>query len=130
MTHPMIQKDAEELAGQFYEENLRSPKFRMTWKRDLDYVREKWPHFVDQVRKTYAELLKMNHVSDADKELMYEALISEAPAANSAKADTTLQIAKNSQNFTGDKKENVHIADTYGNQSDLKQMLKGSTAIH
>lgn len=104
MTHPMIRKDAEELAGQ-YHESERSEAFRANWPDPYEYARARWPHFVEHVRSIYADLLTRNNVSQADKDKMYDALIEEAPAARAMDARTDLQLLPGSPVFDGDKSE-------------------------
>ncbi len=125
----MIIRDAKELAGQFHDMQ-RSKKFRRLWPRWQDYVEEKWPHFVDAVRRTYSELLGKAHVKQEDKDLMYEALLTEAPGSIDPRADTTLQIAPNTQQFIGDKHENQTISDVFGDHGSFKNALKSRTALH
>lgn len=139
MTHRMIVHDAKEFAGVFYDQN-RSAKFRATWPNQDQYVLQCWPHFVEHVRKAYAEMLTRNDVTQAMKDQIYAALIADAPGASQADADAPLQLAPNTQQFHGDAHENKVIEDAWtkaavkGPKGPLlpiaKRLLKGSTSLH
>lgn len=128
MTHPQIVHDAKELAGCFYERN-RSEKFRASWPNIMTYVNTKWPHFVQGVREGYAELLGRDDVPEEDKERMFAALTDNAESVYSDAAGSPLQIAKDSQQFHGDKYENRMIREKVGSgAASLASRLRTTTA--
>jgi len=101
----MIRRDAEELAGQFYDAN-RTDVFRIQWPDQMQYVRRNWKHFVVHVRQVYCELLAQERVAQADKDAMYDALIDDAHNSASPFAAAPLQVFPNTEKFVGDKAEN------------------------
>lgn len=132
MTHPMIVRDAEEMAGQFYELQ-RSDKFRKTWPNQMQFVKAAWPRFVKAVRAIYADLLGQERVSEDDKHKMYTALIADAPGAHSMEATDPLPLAPGTQAFEGDRAENRHTDETFGKVpdhriSDIRDYLMRSTS--
>lgn len=128
MTHPTIVHDAKELAGCFYEKN-RSDKFRASWPNQMTYVNTKWPHFVQGVREGYAELLGHPGTPEDMKERIYEALLDNATEVHSDSAASPIQIAKNSQQFIGDRYENRKIIEAAGREAaSLASRLRSTTA--
>lgn len=134
MTHPMIVKDAKELAGQFFEKN-RTVKFRATWRSDRQFVDACWPRFVQAVRAAYADLLKQDRVNQNDKDAMFRALIADvAEGSQSPHATEPLQLAPNTQAFEGDKGEHRHTIENFGREPDrrvtmTRDYLKRTTAL-
>ncbi len=129
MTHKMIVHDAKEMAGCFYE-NERSDTFRATWPDQMDYVNAKWAHFVDPVRKAYAELLGRPDCPEDDKQRMYEALTSDIPAAVSDGAASPLQIFKDTETFVGSRRENHLTHNAVGTRPrTMRERLRTTTAL-
>jgi hypothetical protein len=135
----MVRKDAEEYAGQFYDQ-CRSAKFRTAWTevglrsgRDpqLCFVEAQWTHFVDHVRSLYAQMLTSPRVSEDDKYRIHQALIVQAAFGENSQ-DIPIQVAPGTQQFEGEKYENRQIAETYGTHAEpsLIKKLMGSTAYH
>src|SRR6202035_6015845 len=82
----MVRKDAEEYAGQVFDQ-CRSEKFRNAWReiglragRDPQrvFVEQQWTHFVEHVRSLYADMLTSPKVTEADKYRIHQALIVQA----------------------------------------------------
>lgn len=118
----MIDHDCKEFAGAFFEED-RSKKFRRTWhqvgklsrKSPQDcFVDHAWKHFVVHVRAWYADRLADPHTLPSEKDRLHKALIIEYMRGTSQKAESVIQMAPGTQQFDGDKIENKHISETYG----------------
>lgn len=135
----MVRKDAEEYAGQFYDQ-CRSVKFRKAWTevglragRDpqLCFVDTQWTHFVEHVRSLYAEMLTSPRVTENDKYRMHQALIVQAMLGAHSQ-EVPIQIAPGTQQFQGEKYENKKIAETFGEQAEpsLLKRLMSSSALH
>lgn len=123
----MIDHDCKEFAGAFFEED-RSKKFRRTWntvgklsKRSAQdcFVDHAWKHFVVHVRAWYADKLASPNVSEKEKEKLHKALIIEYQRGQSKEAKDVIQMAPNTQQFIGDKTENKHISETYGDEATI-----------
>lgn len=141
----MVRKDAQEIAGQFYDK-CRSKKFRLAWTevglragRDPQrcfaegvpgVVQPQWPHFVEHVRTVYAEMLSAPNVAEADRYRMHQALIVQAIFGIESQA-VPVQLAPNSQQFEGEKYENKQIAQNFGEYAEpaVMQKLMASTAM-
>ncbi len=133
----MVRKDAEEIAGRFYDQ-CRSKKFRLAWTevglragRDpqLCFAEAQWKHFVDHVRTVYVEMMSMPHVSEADKYRMHQANIVQAIFGLESQA-VPVQLAPNTQQFEGEKYENKQIAQNFGEYAEpsLMRNLLSTTA--
>ena len=134
----MVRKDAEEYAGQFYDQ-CRSAKFRSAWTevglragRDaqLCFVDANWKHFVEHVRSLYVQMLTSPRVTEADKYKIQQALIVQA-ALGAQSQEVPIQVAPGTQQFEGEKYENRQIAQTYGEKAEpsLVRRLLNSTAL-
>lgn len=127
----MVRKDAEEYAGQFYDQ-CRSVKFRSAWTevglragRDaqLCFVEQQWGHFVEHVRSLYAQMLTSPKITEADKYRMHQALIVQSIfGIESQKAP--VQMAPGTQQFVGEKFENKQIAAAFGERAEPALMRK------
>ncbi len=133
----MVRKDAQEYAGQFFDQ-CRSAKFRSAW-RDVGFrlgrdpqrcfVDQQWGHFVEHVRKVYAEMLTNEKVSEQDKYRIHQALIVQA-TLGAMSQDSPVQMAPGTQAFEGEKYENNQIARDFGTHADpamVKRLLTAST---
>jgi len=118
----MIDHDCREFAGAFFEED-RSRKFRKTWnevgrlsKRSAQdcFVDHAWKHFVVHVRAWYANRLSNPVIPEKEAQRLHRALIIEYMKGKSQKAEDVLQLAPNTQQFVGDKDENRHISEQFG----------------
>lgn len=69
MTVRLIRMMAKDFAGEFYEQNQRSLRFRRQWPDQDQYAAKNWPHFVDIARGALAALLARpdypQHLKDA-----------------------------------------------------------------
>lgn len=133
----MVKKDAQEYAGQFFDQ-CRSVKFRKAWVevglragRDaqLCFVDAQWGHFVEHVRALYADMLSSPKVSEDDKHKIHQALIIQAVLGDRSQ-NAPVQMAPGSQQFHGEKYENNKIAENFGAYAEPSLMAKlmGSTA--
>lgn len=134
----MVQKDAQEYAGQFFDQ-CRSKKFRLAWTevglragRDpqMCFVDAQWGHFVEHVRMLYAEALTSERISEADKYRMHQALIVQAMLGQHSQ-NTPIQMAPGTQQFEGEKYENKQIAASFGDYAEpsLVRKLLSTTAV-
>lgn len=129
MTHPRIVHEAKEFAGCFYEKK-RSGLFRDMWPSQDEYVKHKWPHFVEAVREVWSAMLGRNDVPESHKQYIYEALIADAKESNSPNASTVIQIAPGTQQFEGDPFENRQTAKNIANGSSTHEYLMNSAMKH
>jgi hypothetical protein len=134
----MVRKDAQEYAGQFFDQ-CRSKKFRIAWTevglragRDpqMCFVDAQWGHFVEHVRMLYAQMLASPKISEPDKYRMHQALIVQAVLGQHSQ-NTPIQMAPGTQQFVGEKYENKHIAATFGEYAEptLMHKLLSTTAV-
>lgn len=118
--------EAEEMAGEFHGKD-RSEKFRANWPDEYLFAKANWKSFVQEARKRYAERLGDPNVPAAEKVNIHRALVLEHEIAQGQERDTRLQLAPNSQQFEGDRFENLKIADKFGKQSNtFKELLLSS----
>lgn len=133
----MVRKDAQEYAGQFYDQ-CRSKKFRLAWTevglragRDpqMCFVDAQWGHFVEHVRALYAQMLTSPRVAEDDKYRMHQALIVQAMLGAQSQ-NTPVQLAPGTQQFEGEKYENKQINAAFGEYAEpsLMKKLLGTTA--
>jgi hypothetical protein len=128
----MIEKDAKEFAGVFYD-MTRSAKFRINWPVQDIFVESEWRNFVQAVRAMYSERLGSEKTPRDIARKMYLAMLleraySEGLKAQGAEADTRLQLAPGTQQFEGDKYENRQIVEKFGLAPNLRARLRASTA--
>lgn len=121
----MIDHDCKEFAGAFFEED-RSKKFRKTWnevgkltKRSAQdcFVDHAWKHFVVHVRAWYASRLSNPVLPEKEAVKLHRALLIEYMRGQSKDAKDVLQLAPGTQQFVGDKNENKHISEQYGDRA-------------
>lgn len=136
----MVRKDAQEYAGQFYDQ-CRSKKFRTAWVevglragRDpqMCFVDAQWGHFVEHVRSLYAQMLTSPRVSEEDKYRMHQALVVQAMLGAESQ-NTPIQMAPGTQQFEGEKFENKQIASTFGEYAEpslMKRLLSTTATRH
>ena len=127
----MVRKDAQEYAGQFFDQ-CRSAKFRSAWTevglrsgRDpqLCFVDAQWTHFVEHVRSLYVQMLTSPKVTEDDKYRIHQALIVQATLGAQSQ-ETPVQIAPGTQQFDGEKFENKQIASTFGEHVEPSLLAK------
>lgn len=121
----MIDHDCKQFAGAFFEED-RSKKFRKTWNevgklsrrspQDC-FVDHAWKHFVVHVRAWYANRLSNPVIPEKEAERLHKALIIEYQRGQAKNAKDVLQLAPGTQQFVGDRKENQHISNEYGDEA-------------
>jgi hypothetical protein len=72
MTSQLIRLQAKEMAGQFYEGNQRSLRFRQENPDQDAYVAKHWPHFVDVGIQCLTALLGQHDVPQHQKDVIYD----------------------------------------------------------
>lgn len=126
----MFYGDAYQLAGEFHG-NDRSDKFRENFPDEYTFAESELKTFVEAVRAGYAELLGKDHVNEYDKRRMYLAILLYEKMGQGKEKDNRLQLAPNSQQFDGDKRENKRIVRDFGAHGmAYKDLLMGSTRYH
>lgn len=136
----MVRKDAEEYAGQFYDQ-CRSKKFRRAWAevglragRDpqMVFVEQQWTHFVEHVRSLYAQMLTSPKVAEEDKAKIHKALIVQAVLGQQSQ-HAPVQMAPGTQQFEGEKYENRQISAQFGEYAEpalLAKLMSGTATRH
>lgn len=123
----MIDHDCKEFAGAFFEED-RSRKFRRTWEKvgklsrrsaQDCFVDHAWKHFVVHVRAWYAHKLSDPGLPEKEQARLHRALIIEYMRGTAQQAKDVLQMTPGTQQFNGDKTENRHISETYGDEATI-----------
>lgn len=123
----MLYHDAEQLAGQFHGAN-RSEKFRANWPDEYEFARSEWKNFVEATRAAYAIQLGDPKTSPADARRMHLAIVLQDMMAKGEEKDNRLQLAPNTQQFEGDRRENRKIAEKFGNAPNLRALLRRGAA--
>jgi hypothetical protein len=77
MTVRLIRMMAKEFAGQYYEQEQRSLRFRRTWPAQDVYVARNWSHFYKIAREAVAALLHRPGYPEHLKEAIYRDLLEE-----------------------------------------------------
>ena len=121
----MLYHDAREVAGEFYDMN-RSTKFRTNWPNQDRFADCNWKTFVETTRQMYAERLGDPKTSPEDARKMHLALVLQAMMAKGEEADNRLQIAPNTAQFEGDKRENKKIMEKFGPNPNFRAALKNT----
>lgn len=91
MTSQLIRLQAKEMAGQFYEGNQRSLRFRIDNPDQNDYVAKHWPHFVDVGIQCLTALLAQHDVPQHQKDVIYEDLVEHWNKSQNPNAQEVLQ---------------------------------------
>lgn len=139
--------ECKEVAGDFFDrcqkglmaDGGRSEKFRAFWRevgfrcgRDpqLCYVESHYQNFAEDVRRALAGLLARPDVPEKDKARIHQALIVQQMLGQLSQ-HTPVQIARDSQQFAGDRFEVKEIAKTYGKHAEPSALdrLLSTTAI-
>ena len=105
--HSTVKKMAEKLAGVFYEDQVRSPKFRMTFPTLKAYMRGQWHqpngdivinkpgylYHVEMARKVLAKMLTLpdTQVHANIKDAIYQGFLDEHEATQQRKPKKVLQ---------------------------------------
>lgn len=123
----MFYRDAEELAGQFYDQD-RSAKFRLNWPSQDDFVKTERLAFVEAVRSTYAALLGDPKTDPADARRMHLAIVLQERLGQGEEKNNRLQLFPNTQQFVGDRYENRKIIEKFGLRPNLRAALRQGAA--
>lgn len=77
MTTQMIQHLCKEMAGEIYEENKRTPRFRKLWPDIRQFIARTWPVHIPTARAILTDMLRRSdsEVSSHMKEQIYETLL-------------------------------------------------------
>lgn len=73
--HVLIKKTAEEMAGCFYEEAAHDNQFYYFYPNVKKFIKREYKRFIKPARAMLAQMLGMNHVSQALKDEIHEALL-------------------------------------------------------
>jgi hypothetical protein len=125
---------AYEIAGAFYENN-RSKKFRVNWPDAYEFAEANKRAFVEQARADFSKVLADPKTTPREKHQVYLALLLERAFSEGLKgmgneADTRLQVRAGTQQFDGDKAENLKIAENFGEKPNLRAvLLKGAAKL-
>jgi hypothetical protein len=136
----MIDHDCRECAGEFFDSPGRSEKFRRTWKevgrlagrspQDC-FVDHAWKHYHVHVKHYYTARLQpyLDEVLRIDnphfekdeyiRDRLFKAIIMMGMMSKAKEAQDVLQMQPGTQAFEGDKFENKHISETYGDDATL-----------
>lgn len=91
MTSQLIRLQAKEMAGQFYDMNQRSLRFRVENPEQDEFVANHWPHFVDAGIQMLGMLLHDHSVPQYQKDMIYEELCEHWNKSQGAGAQEVLQ---------------------------------------
>lgn len=91
MTSQLIRLQAKEMAGQFYEGNQRSLRFRVDNPDQDDYVAKHWQHFVDVGVQCLTALLAQQDTPEHQKMVIYEELLAHWEQSQRPNAHQVLQ---------------------------------------
>lgn len=77
MTTQMIQHLCKEMAGELYEENKRTPRFRALWPDYRQYIARTWPMHIPIARTILTDMLRRpdSEVAPRLKEEIYETIL-------------------------------------------------------
>ncbi len=123
----MLLHDAKEIAGVFYDMN-RSMKFRLNWPLQDNFVDANWKNFVEAARGLYAERLGDPKTPPEEARKMHLAIVLQEMIGHGQEKDNRLQLAPNTQQFEGDKRENKKIIEKFGLNQNLRAGLLNSVA--
>jgi hypothetical protein len=91
MTSQLIRLQAKEMAGQFYEMNQRSLRFRVDNPDQDQYVAKHWPHFVDVGIQCLTALLAQPDTPQHQKDMIYEEITDHWNKSQNPNAQEVLQ---------------------------------------
>ena len=85
MSAPLVRKLAYEMAGAFFDNadvlnqdaRQRSARFRKECKDQPEFIAKHWPKFVPMARKVLTHQLNDPHKPEKEKELIFQALLSD-----------------------------------------------------
>lgn len=131
-----LKNDCVKFAGEFHGMN-RSKKFRANWPNEYEFADRFWKKFVSAVRQLYAQQLANPHTPEESKKTIHRCLVIDAMTnAELEKSlfemDNSLQLAPNTQQFIGDKKENAGISENWGDEAHplRKALLSTGARFH
>lgn len=73
--HELIAATAKEFAGAFYEELALDDAFFSFYPSQKKFIRREWPRFVEAARLQLSKMLGMSHISEFQKEQIFDALL-------------------------------------------------------
>lgn len=141
----MVEHDCKEFAAEFFESDGtnfgargRSKKFRKSWNEVGRLLRKdpcevfvnlKWKHFTVHVKAWYAH--RLPNEPETVQARLYKALVIINALSLEPEAQDVLQLAPDTKAFDGDKFENRHIAETYGEEAEpVEKTVLGAHAVH
>jgi hypothetical protein len=124
----MLYNDAKQIAGEYHGMN-RSEKFRINWPNEDLFAESEWKNFVVAARAMYAERLGDRKTPTEEARRMHLALVLEhmvaqGQRADGIEADNRLQLSPGTQQFEGDKAENIKIMNLFGKAPNLRARLR------
>jgi hypothetical protein len=106
----------------------RSAKFRANWPNEYEFAESEWRTFVAAVRMMYVARLGDAKTPPDEARVMHLAIVLDQMASQGKEADTRLQLAPGTQQFEGDKKENLNILDKFGTKPNFRAQLRRGVA--
>ena len=82
--HKLLAETAKELAGAFYEEAAHDDTFYSYYPDQKKFIKREWHRFVETARLQLSKMLGMPHVSEAEKEQIFAALVKHASLPGNA----------------------------------------------
>lgn len=76
--HQLLAETAKEFAGAFYEEAAVDDHFYSFYPSQKKFIRREWPRFVEAARLQLSKMLGMAHITEFQKEQIFEALVKHA----------------------------------------------------
>ncbi len=128
----ILYNDAKQIAGVYHGTN-RSLKFRVNWPNEYDFAESEWKNFIVAARAMYAERLGDPKTPPDEARKMFlalalERMVAQGQQMDGIEPDNRLQLAPNTQQFEGDKRENAKILENFGARPNLRAVLKGGAA--
>lgn len=118
----MLCNDAKQIAGVFHGME-RSAKFRANWPNEYLFADANWKSFMEAARAMYAQRLADKKTPPGDARKMHLALVLEQMISKGQEKDSRLQLAPNTQQFVGDRRENAKTIDRFGKHSNTMMEL-------
>lgn len=120
-------QDAEQIAGEFHGMN-RSEKFRINWPDEKIFVKANWRTFLEAARQMYAAALGDPKTPPGQARQMHLAIVLHDMIGHGKEADMRLQLAPGTQQFEGDKRENLLTVDKFGRTPNFRAQLAAGAA--
>ena len=73
--HTLLAETAKEFAATFYEDLAKDNQFYAFYPSQKKFVKREWHRFVEAARLQLSKMLGMAHISDFQKEQIFDALV-------------------------------------------------------